>query len=86
MSDSFSSHQTGLESPAVNLAAVTPNDGADLAWTTRAIAVSNTGTVRLTTVSGDEGQVFVAAGVPFPIRARRIWSTGTTATGIVALA
>lgn len=86
MSDSFSSHQPGLESPAMSIASVTPSDAADLSWATRAISVSGGGIVRLTTVSGDEGSIFVAAGVPFPIRARRIWASGTTATGIVALA
>lgn len=86
MSDKFATYQSGLESPATTLASVTPNDAADLAWATRAIAVTGTGTVRLTTVDGSQGTIHVAAGVPFPIRVRRIWATGTTATGIVALA
>ena len=29
---------------------------------------------------------FVVPGAPFPVRARRIWAAGTTATDIVALA
>ena len=40
----------------------------------------------MTTVSGDTGRVFVVPGAPFPVRARRIWAAGTTATDIVALA
>jgi hypothetical protein len=86
MSDDFQNHAPGLESPAERLADVTPDDGTDLAWSTRAIAVTGAGTVRVTTVAGDTGTIYVAAGAPFPIRAQRVWATGTTATGIVALA
>jgi hypothetical protein len=86
MTDKFANHNTGLESPAVSLDAITPDDSADLPWITRAVAVSGSGMLRVTTVDGSEGQIFVAAGVPFPIRLRRVWLTGTTATGIVALA
>ncbi|MCH2165776.1 MAG: hypothetical protein MK098_14160 [Marinovum sp.] len=43
------------------------------------------GTVRVTTVDGSELTVNVAAGVIFPIRAKRIWATGTTALNIAAL-
>lgn len=86
MIDPFRNHAPGLESPAVRLATVTPNDAADLAFPTRAIAVGAEGVVRLTTVAGDTGEVFVVPGAPFPIRARRIMATGTSATSIVALA
>lgn len=85
MADKFANHHTGLESPATSLAAVTPDDGNDLPWVTRAISVATSGMVRVTTTDGSQGEIFVAAGVPFPIRAARIWATGTTATGLVAL-
>ncbi len=85
MSDAFEDFASGLESPATRLASVTPDDGADIAVVSRALNVASAGTVRVTTVSGDIGTVYVAAGITFPIRARRIWSTGTTASGIVAL-
>ena len=42
--------------------------------------------MQVTTKSGTIGRVFVIAGAPFPIRATRIWASGTTATDIVALA
>lgn len=86
MNDPFRNHAPGLESPAVRLASVMPDDAADLAFPTRAIAVGAEGLVRLTTVAGDTGQIFVVPGAPFPIRARRILATGTTAADIVALA
>lgn len=86
MSDFFEHHVPGLESPASRLATVTPDDAADLAVTARAIAVGTEGFVRLTTVAGDTGRIYVVPGAPFPVRASRVWATGTTATEIVALA
>lgn len=86
MNDPFRNQAPGLESPAVRLASVTPNDGADLAFATRAVAVGTEGFVRLTTVAGDTGRIFVIPGAPFPVRARRILATGTSAADIVALA
>lgn len=86
MSDIFQNHQASLQSPASRVFAVTPDDGADLATATRAINVAAAGIVRVQTVAGDVGDVFVAAGIPFPVRAIRIHATGTTAAGIVGLA
>lgn len=86
MTDHFANHVPGLESPAIRVAEITPSDTANLAFVTRAICVATEGFVRVTTVAGDTGRVFVAAGAPFPIRASRIWATSTTATGIVGLA
>ena len=85
MSDPFDGATTGLESPALQLAPVVPNDSTDLVTPSRALAVSQSGLVQITTITGQTGTVFVAAGVPFPIRVRRVWASGTTASGIVAL-
>ena len=85
MSDPFRTYSGGLESPPTFGASVTPDDGADLAVPSRAINVAQAGSVRVTTLGGDTVTVFVAAGGVFPLRASRIWATGTTATGIVAL-
>ncbi len=86
MNDIFQNHIPGLESPAIQLGAVAPADGQDLAFVSRAIAVGGEGFVRVTTVTGHEGRIFIVPGAPFPIRVRRVWATGTTATDIVALA
>lgn len=85
MSDLFKNVAQSLESPATRLINITPDDGSDLAFVTRAINVAESGAVRVTTRGDDIATVAVAAGVPFPIRVKRIWSTGTTATGIVAM-
>lgn len=86
MSDIFATHQAGLESPATRLSQITPSDNEDLAFATRAVAVGADGYVRVTTVAGDTGSIFIPAGMPFPVRVKRIWASGTTATDIVGLA
>lgn len=85
MEDTFSDRTPGLTAPPTSIASVVPDDAADLARVTRAINVATTGTVRLTTLDGSTDTLHVAAGIAFPIRAVRIWATGTEATGIKAL-
>lgn len=85
MTDLFSNMAPGLESPARNLSEITPSDTEDLAIFSRALNVAESGFVAVTTIAGDEGRVFLAAGSIFPLRVRRIWATGTTATGIACL-
>lgn len=86
MYDLFHNKASGLESPATRMVNVMPDDAVDLAFATRAIAVGTEGFVQVTTVSGDTGRIYIVPGAPFPIRARRIWAAGTTATEITALA
>ena len=85
MSDPFDNHTPGLESPASRVLEITPSDAADLPMASRAINVAQSGLVQVTTVSGSTGSVYIAAGVAFPVRATRIWATGTTASGITIL-
>lgn len=83
--DAFQGTMPSLQSPALQIETVTPSDTTDLVRTTRAINVATAGTVRVTTSDGSTGDVFVAAGITFPIRATRIHATGTSATGIRGL-
>jgi len=83
--DQFQYYGKGLQSPPDRAAAITPSDSTDLAAATRAINVSDPGYVKVTTVGGDTVTLYVAGGVTFPIRALRVWATGTTATEIVGL-
>lgn len=85
MTDAFSDFTTGLESPATKLLTVTPDDTADLSDVSRALNVTTTGQVRVTTVGGSTETITIAAGIAFPVRVERVWATGTTATGIVAM-
>lgn len=84
-SDPFHAHAPGLESPALGALTITPADGSDLARATRALNVAQAGFLRVTMVSGDVVTLYVAAGLAFPARVRRVWQTGTTATGITGL-
>lgn len=83
--DKFSEYLVGLESPATRMFPVTPDDATDLPQIGRALNVAQSGTVQITTSEGDTAIVYIAAGVAFPLRAVRIWQTGTTATNIVVM-
>lgn len=85
MADIFENFQIGLESPAVRLYGAAPSDSSDLPNASRAINVATAGSVRVTTIHGDTDTVYIAAGITFPLRVRRIWQSGTSATGIVVL-
>lgn len=85
MTDIFHDHHSGLESPATHVLSVTPDDANDLATACRAINVAQDGALRVTTVGGTTATLTVAAGTVMPVRARRIWQTGTTTTGIVVM-
>lgn len=66
--------------------AVTPSDSADLAEVPRGIYLGASGDVKMTDQAGNT-LVFTAmsAGIEHAVQPTRIWSTGTTATGIRAL-
>jgi len=86
MPDRFASHASSLDSPAHNGFAVTPDDGAGLAETTRALYVGVGGDLTLVLAGG--GQITfanVAAGTLLPLRASMVLATGTTAAAIVGL-
>ena len=72
--------------PARDIVPVTPSDTVDLPdGDCRGILVGVAGIVRITTVTGQDRTItLLMAGVVHPIRARRIWASTTTATGISA--
>ncbi len=72
--------------PAVGAVSITPNNTTDLAVTTRGIYVGGAGNISL--ITGDGNTVTLAscaAGSVIPIVTKRVRSTGTTATALVAL-
>ncbi len=83
--DNFSSDEPKLHSPATLIEEIFPDDQTELKNVTRALNVATSGTVRVMTVDGTLGDVFIAAGGTFPVRVRRVLATGTTATGIRGL-
>jgi hypothetical protein len=85
----YATHQGYLVEgrPAASAAAITPNDSADLSNVTRGIYVGGGGNVKVDMNDTGTAVVFynVPVGVVLPIRAARVYSTGTTATNLVAL-
>jgi len=82
----FDLNQVPLDAPAASAVAITPDNSTDLTNHTRGIYVGATGTLKVDMVTG--GTVtFVdpAAGVVHPLRVKRVYATGTTATGIIGL-
>jgi len=87
MSDAFAHHAASLTSPPARLSAVTPSDSQDLPLATRGLMVAAAGDVSVVTVAGDEAVLpGLQPGVQYAVRCRRIKATGTTATGILAMA
>lgn len=84
MNDDFATHITSLESPATAAEVIVPDDAADLGYVTRGLYVGSTGSVVAVMLSGDEITLNdVQAGVIYPIRVRRVKTTGTTAAGLI---
>lgn len=72
--------------PYVNGAAVSPHDTNELTYVTRAIYIGGAGNIVLVTVGGDTlTLIALPVGTVFPVRAKIIKNTSTTATNIVAL-
>ena len=71
--------------PAITVFDVVPDDTKDLPYVTTALNVHTPGTVRVTTDGGTTSDVTIHPGHSFPLRVRRVWQAGTTATGIRGL-
>lgn len=86
MADNFSGSSMQLDSPARSAAAVTPNDSADLPTSCRALYVGAGGDIKVTMAGGDTVTfTSVPQGMVLPIRAARVWATGTTAASLVGV-
>lgn len=66
-------------------AGVTPSDTTDLTAVPKALYIGVAGNISLTGADGATSTFIVASGQTVPLRPRRVRTTGTTATGIVAL-
>ena len=76
---------TDSNMPAAYAAAVTPSDTVDLTNETRALYVGGAGDLSVETIAGNTITLAGAvAGSVIPIRVKRVNSTNTTATNIVA--
>lgn len=72
--------------PADGASEITPNDSTDLTLVARALYIGGSGDLKINTPNGDTVTFQdIVAGSLLPVRAVRVYATGTTATNIVAL-
>lgn len=64
-------------------AAITPSDSATIEPCI--LTCTTGGTVKVDTVAGDTVTIYLNPGDRFPLWVNKVYSTGTTATGIVGL-
>ena len=70
---------------AEHAAAVTPSDSADLpGGPATFLYVGGTGSIKVTTVGGEDVTFSAVPVGILPIAVKRVWSTGTAATNLVA--
>lgn len=80
----MSRQPTRMDESIIGIAAVTPSDSVDLPFIPRTLYVSVAGSVKVTMMDGSVDTYPNLIAGRHPIRATRVWATGTTATGIVA--
>jgi len=84
--DHYRSYDRGLNAPAADAFAITPNNSADLAVAARAVYVGGAGDLEVVTLAGT---TVLFAGVPsgttIPCSVARVRAANTTATSIVGL-
>jgi hypothetical protein len=75
------------DDPALNAAAVTPDDNNDLPVFCRGLYVGAGGNIALDTQGGQAQVLFTAVpqGMILPVAAKRVRAAGTTASSLVAL-
>lgn len=72
--------------PAASAFAITPNDSAELDTVTRYIYVGTAGNLKVVMMNGETVTLNnLAAGTPHPLRVRKVFANGTSATNIVGL-
>ncbi len=77
--------EAALHSPFSNAVDLGIGSDVDLGTPCRGFMVGAAGNVKITTTGGDVVTLTnLSPGVVYPWRCKRIWATGTTATGIIA--
>jgi hypothetical protein len=76
----------GAQNPARHATAISPHNSNELSYITRALYVGGAGDVKVTMQGGEEVTfVGVLAGTLLPIKVRKVFSTGTSATDLIGL-
>lgn len=86
MPDVYDSLSPSLSSPAINGQTIAPSNSNLLTNVTRAIYVGSVGDVAIEFVSGAQVTLqAVPSGTILPVRAQKVLSSNTTATGLIGL-
>ena len=82
----YKNHISRLDSPAEYAFSITPSDSTNLPNATRGIYIGGDGNLNLRTIGGSV-VVFqnLVAGTVLPVRATAIYSSNTSATGLIGL-
>lgn len=84
--DKFTTNASGMTSPLTRSEAVTPHDTTEQNFVSRAVWVGVAGNVTFLMADGSVAAFAnVPAGTLLPVRAKRVNSTGTSATNILFL-
>lgn len=70
-------------SPVTGAFAITPNDSADVTENTLSLYIGTGGALKVTLLDNSVVTYAAIAAGRHPLRVKRVWATGTTATGIV---
>lgn len=81
--DNHENEYKGVSAPGTPFN-ITPADGADLTYLTRAIYIGVAGDIKIDDAGGTTLTLALDSGW-HPIRVARVYSTDTTATGIIGL-
>lgn len=84
MTDPYKTFASSLSDPVHMAESVTPDDGTNLTTACRALYVGQGGNLRVTLVGGSTVTLVAASNGWHPVRATRVWATGTTATDILS--
>lgn len=82
--DRHYANQIRLSSPVKGAFVVTPNDSNDLSEVTISLYIGTAGNVKLTMQDNSVVTYTNLIAGRHPLRVKRVWATGTTATGIIA--
>ena len=76
---------SGLIDPANGAFLIVPSNSINLTEDTTGIYAGGAGDVKVQMINGDIVTFTVPAGVVLPIQVRRVYATGTTASGVIGL-
>lgn len=82
---SYTGRQGNKSDPATHAFAITPSDGVDLSNWALALYVGGGGDVKVDTWGGETVTFANVQPGVLPVRVKRVYATGTTATGLVGL-